>query len=313
MVVGKVYEMTRNRLLNRQLKKCGIDSSTVDPEKFESFLKLVESSYEEHEKSLRLLDRSLEIASEEMQEAVEKNREQSWQLIQQSRLASMGEMISMIAHQWRQPLNAISLTVSDLKLKLAMGKFDERAFVEGLEKVVMYVHHLSNTVEDFRSFFKADKKRTATSFKEIVESVRGIIETSMKNRSIRIEYDLDPKERFTSYPNELKQVVLNLVKNAEDVLIERGVENPRIEIVSGSRDGNHFLQVRDNGGGIAPEILERIYEPNFSTKNEKGTGIGLYMCKIIIEDHCGGKLNVENSKEGAVFTIELKASSPSDS
>ncbi len=308
MAMGKVYEMTRNRLLKRQLKKCGIDSTRVDPEKFEAFLRLVESSYEEHEKSLRLLDRSLEIASEEMHESIEKNKEQSRQLIEQSRLASMGEMISMIAHQWRQPLNAISLTVSDLKLRLMMGKFDEKEFLDGVEKVVRYVQHLSDTVEDFRSFFKSDKKRSVTSFKEIVESVRGIIETSMGNRPIRIAYDLDPKGRFTSYPNELKQVVLNLVKNAEDVLLERGVRNPRIEIVSGYKEGKHFLQVRDNGGGIAPEFLGRIYEPNFSTKNEKGTGIGLYMSKIIIEEHCGGTLKVENSREGAVFTIELEAS-----
>ncbi len=299
--------MTENRLLKRQLKKCGIESiESIDPQKFEKFLKLVEASYNENEKSLKMLDRSLEIASEEMQEALERNREQSWRMIRQSRLATMGEMISMIAHQWRQPLNAISLTASDLKLKKMMGEADDESVIEGLEKIVTYVHHLSETIEDFRTFFKDGKRRTETSFKEIVESLKGIIEASLKKSSIVVEYDLDNSRRFSSYPNEIKQVVLNLVKNSEDVLTERGVENPRIDIEAGFEDGMHYLQVRDNGGGVDPAILGRIFEPDFSTKDEKGTGIGLYMSKIIVEEHCGGELRVENSKEGAVFTILLE-------
>ena len=299
--------MTRNRLLKRQLKKCGIDSlDSLDREKFDALLKLVESSYEEHEKSLRMLDRSLEIASEEMQEALRKNREQSWKMMQQSRLASMGEMISMIAHQWRQPLNVISLTASDLKLKMLMGKTDSRNFAKGLEKIVMYVHHLSETVEDFRSFFKTDKKRVETSFKEIVRSLEGIIDTSLKSSAIAVSYDLERGGRFTSYPNELKQVVLNLVKNAQDVLVERGVQTPCIEIVCGCDGQKHWLEVRDNGGGVPEDILGRIFEPDFSTKEKNGTGIGLYMSKIIIEEHCGGNLKVKNGPEGAIFTIELK-------
>ncbi len=300
--------MTENRLLKRQLKKCGIESiDSIDPQKFEKFLKLVEASYKENEKSLKMLDRSLEIASEEMQEALERNREQSWRMIRQSRLATMGEMISMIAHQWRQPLNAISLTASDLKLKKMMGEADDAAVIEGLEKIVTYVYHLSETIEDFRTFFKAGKRRAETSFNEIVESLKGIIEASLKKSSIVIEYDLDKSRRFTGYPNEIKQVVLNLVKNSEDVLTERGVENPRIEIEAGFEDGMHYLQVRDNGGGVDPAILGRIFEPDFSTKDERGTGIGLYMSKIIVEEHCGGELRVENSKEGAVFTILLES------
>ncbi len=305
--MGKVYEMTENRLLKRQLKKCGIESiESIDQQKFEKFLKLVDASYNENEKSLKMLDRSLEIASEEMQEALERNREQSWRMIRQSRLATMGEMISMIAHQWRQPLNAISLTASDLKLKKMMGEADDESVIEGLEKIVTYVHHLSETIEDFRTFFKDGKRRTETSFKEIVESLKGIIEASLKKSSIVVEYDLDNSRRFSSYPNEIKQVVLNLVKNSEDVLTERGVENPRIDIEAGFEDGMHYLQVRDNGGGVDPAILGRIFEPDFSTKDEKGTGIGLYMSKIIVEEHCGGELRVENSKEGAVFTILLE-------
>ncbi len=304
----KVLKMIKNRLLERQLEKCGIDSfESIDSKKFKSLLRIVESTYDEYEKNLKTLDRSLEIASGEMQEALKRNKEQSWRMIQQSRLASMGKMINMIAHQWRQPLNAISLTVSDLKIKMMMGKIDTNTLENGLEKVIMYVRHLSETVDDFRDFFKTDKKTGETSFKEIVESVRAIIEASVKNSSIQIHYSLDPDARFVSYPNELKQVVLNLVKNAEDVLIERSVENPRIEIVSGCIEGKHYLKVKDNGGGISADILGRIYEPDFSTKEGSGTGIGLYMSKIIIEEHCKGKLKVENDEKGAVFTIELES------
>ncbi len=303
--LGEV-QMTKNRLLARQLKKCGIESSqSVTPEKFEDFLKLVESSYEGYDKSLKLLDRSLEIASEEMREALRKNEEQSKRMIEQSRLATIGEMTSMIAHQWRQPLNVISLTATDLKLKLLMGDSDKKIVAEGLDKIVSYVKHLSDTVEDFRTFFKSGKKRVETSFREIVESIEGIIETTTKNRSIEIKFELDEGCRFKSFPNELKQVVLNLVKNAEDVLSERGVKTPQIDIVSWCDDKGHYLEVRDNGGGISAEIMDRIFEPDFSTKEDEGTGIGLYMSKVIIEEHCGGKLNVRNGEKGAIFTIEL--------
>ncbi len=303
--LGEV-QMTKNRLLARQLKKCKIESAeSITPQKFQEFLKLVESSYEGYDKSLKLLDRSLEIASEEMREALRKNEEQSKRMIEQSRLATMGEMTSMIAHQWRQPLNVISLTATDLKLKLLMGDGDKKIVAEGLDKIVSYVRHMSETVEDFRTFFKSGKKREITSFKEIVESIEGIIETSTKNRSIDITYTFNGVCRFKSYPNELKQVVLNLVKNAEDVLSERGVENPCIEIVSWCDKSGRYLEVRDNGGGVSPDILEKIFEPDFSTKEEDGTGIGLYMSKVIIEEHCGGKLKVRNGEKGAIFTIEL--------
>ncbi|MCF6201494.1 MAG: HAMP domain-containing histidine kinase [Hydrogenimonas sp.] len=298
--------MRKNRLLSRQLKKCEIDTvEEITPEKFEKFLELVESSYNGYEKSLNLLDRSLEIASEEMREALEKNKKQTEQMLKQSRLASMGEMVSMIAHQWRQPLNAISLTATDLKIKISLGELDMSKITEGLEKIVSHVQHLSDTVEDFRRFFKSEKSMAETTFKDIVESIETIIETTAKNSSIDINYRLDKSCIFKSYPNELKQAILNLVKNAEDVLIERGVKRPRIEIVSRCDERKSYLEIRDNGGGVPPEILEHIFEPDFSTKKDNGTGVGLYMTKIIVEEHCGGRLKVENNKEGATFTIEL--------
>jgi PAS domain S-box-containing protein len=238
---------------------------------------------------------------------ISKEKKQDKMLQQQSKLAQMGEMISMIAHQWRQPLNAISLTSSVISMKAKKDQLDSEKVIELTKNISEYAHHLSETINDFREFFKSDKKSESVHWTEIVTDVLHIIEESIINKNISIVKKLESKDRFVSYPNELKQVVLNLIKNAEDVLLEKNIENPYIEITT-YKDGKYsILEISDNGGGIPNKIIDNIFDPYFSTKKAKeGTGLGLYMSKTIVEKHCHGKLDVVNTKDGALFRITVE-------
>jgi PAS domain S-box-containing protein len=253
--------------------------------------------------SIRLDITESELLQEKVKEEEEKHRLTQELMQQQSRLAQMGEMLSMIAHQWRQPLTAITATTSTLQVKAMSGTLEQKKIIELAQKINDYSQHLSTTINDFRNFFKITKHKQNTDFKSIVNSVLSIIESTLysNNISLRIE-EKEPLESLYTYNNEIKQVILNLIKNAEDALIEKKIDNPEIIIEIDGRT----LTVRDNAGGIPKEILPKIFDPYFSTKLEKdGTGLGLYMSKIIIEEHCEGRLTVENGTEGAIFRIIL--------
>ncbi len=239
---------------------------------------------------------------EKIQEALDKAHEKDKQLIAQSRLAQMGEMISMIAHQWRQPLTAISSANISLSLAVQMGKITDQKVLEQTSKINQYLQHLSTTIDDFKNFFKPTQDKEITSFNEIIKETLTIIETSILNNNIKLIQELDSTIVFNTYPNNLKQVLLNLLKNAQDALIEKDIDNKYIKI----QTIKNKLIVSDNAGGIDESIIDKIFDPYFTTKDEKnGTGLGLYMSKMIIEEHCNGNLSVKNNQEGAVFIIEL--------
>ena len=243
-----------------------------------------------------------------VEEEVNKNRQKDQQFLQQSRLAQMGEMISMIAHQWRQPLAAISSTSISLELKARSDKADKETTVRLSQNISKYAQHLSTTIDDFINFFKSVKEEKETSYSEVINAVLGIVQISIENKNISLVKELNTKEKFKTYPNELKQVILNLIKNAEDVLLENKIEMPYIKISTYSEDDKHILEVSDNGGGVPEDIIEKIFDPYFSTKLDKnGTGLGLYMSKTIIEEHCGGELTVNNDEFGAVFKVMLSS------
>jgi signal transduction histidine kinase len=243
-----------------------------------------------------------------VEEEVNKNRQKDQQFLQQSRLAQMGEMISMIAHQWRQPLAAISSTSISLELKATSDKADKETTVRLSQNISKYAQHLSTTIDDFINFFKSVKEEKETSYSEVINAVLGIVQISIENKNISFVKELNTEEKFKTYPNELKQVILNLIKNAEDVLLENKIEMPYIKISTYSEDDKHILEVSDNGGGVPEDIIEKIFDPYFSTKLDKnGTGLGLYMSKTIIEEHCGGELTVYNDEFGAVFKVMLSS------
>ncbi len=233
-------------------------------------------------------------------------------LLQQSRMAQMGEMLSMIAHQWRQPLGAISSAIFGIQTKLATGKFDNKESNEELygylntkhKRINEYVQFLSTTIDDFRNFFKPDKKKELVKFESPIERALQIVESSLLSQGIDLVFTFNVNEEVEMYQNEIMQVVLNIIKNSEDNFHEKEKKDPKIRIETSKKPAHFEIVISDNGGGISEHIIENIFDPYFSTKDEKnGSGLGLYMSKIMIEEHSGGLLQVDNTTEGAKFTI----------
>jgi len=270
--------------------------------------------------SLVLASRFLDIKNEKIDmqykliETLKETQEKEKLLQQQSKLAQMGEMISMIAHQWRQPLGSISSTVMGMQVGVLSGEFDlddkkdQEKFTKFLDekcnKISQYVQFLSTTIDDFRNFFKPDKKKEKVNITIPINKALQIIQISTENKGIKIDIDYQINDEIEIYQNEMIQVILNILKNSEDNFEEKKRINPMIQIKTFKKEKSCFIQISDNGGGIPPQIMQKIFNPYFSTKDKKnGTGLGLYMSKVMTEEHNNGKLNVKNIKNGVCFEI----------
>jgi len=251
-----------------------------------------------------------------MIETIEKNINKEKQIMEQSRLAQMGEIMSMIAHQWRQPLSAISSAIVNVQINQKSKKYDlenkdgMKLFLKQLNKKLIsideYVQFLSTTIDDFRIFFKQDSDKKLIPLTTPIIKALNMIKTSMTNKNILITNDFQTNDDVLIYNNELMQVFLTILKNSEDNFIEKNIQNPMVNITTKKQNDNYIISFIDNGGGIEENILIKIFEPYFSTKLEKnGTGLGLYMSKIIIEDHHKGILQATNVNNGIKFEIIL--------
>jgi len=245
-----------------------------------------------------------------VKQAIVEAKQKEKLLREQSRLAQMGEMLSMIAHQWRQPLGAISSAVIATQMNIASGRFNNKneEFLEFLDKkhknINEYVHFLSTTIDDFRNFFKPNKNKELVELTLPIQRALNIVSATMKNNGIKIIFDYNNKQNIYIYHNEVMQVILNILKNSEDNFIEKDIKDREIVISTKKYENQVYICISDNGNGIDEDILPKIFDPYFSTKLEKnGTGLGLYMSKVIIEEHNNGKLNVRNSREGVCFEI----------
>ena len=228
-------------------------------------------------------------------------------LLQQSRHAEMGEMISMIAHQWRQPLTAISSLAGTLQIKIAMNTYEKDFFNERLKEVSSFSQHLSSTIEDFRNFFQLNKEKNIFNLQLTINKALKLNDSLFKRENISVETHLDSGLEIKSFENELIQVFLNIFKNSQDALVEKNIQEPKIIInLFEDADKNIKITIEDNAGGVPNEIATKIFEPYFSTKSKNGTGLGLYMSKTIIEEHCNGDLFFNNTDVGACFTILLR-------
>jgi len=303
-----------NKLLKRQLKKAGIDLDTQPSLKsFEKLLFLIEQSYEDDDDSRRTIEHSLDVLSHEMREVINELEEAHKEaklkdslMFQQAKFAQMGEMISMIAHQWRQPLNNISITTAAMELDILFDKDNKEKLLKHTKDIASYSQYLSDTIDDFRNFFKVDKAMCDINFRELIDNVFNIIGESLLSNNIKVVQEFSFEENILTYSNELKHVIINIIKNAEDALLENNIYNPQIRIKTYKENSSAVLEISDNAGGVEKKYLSQIFNPYFSTKNKKnGTGLGLYMSKIIIEEHCRGKLEAFNKDDGCVFRIIL--------
>lgn len=234
-------------------------------------------------------------------EEVQKVKENEQLLMQQSKLAALGEMLGNIAHQWRHPLTHLSLLIQNLEIAYKKNKLDEKYIQNFKNKAMKQIEYMSKTIDDFRNFFKEDKEKTEFSINESVRDVLFLLEGRLRNYNIDVEVIEDGEKIIYGFKNEFLQVIMNIINNAIDVLNERNIKNKKIWIKIGN-----IIEIEDNAGGIRKDIIDKIFEPYFTTKfQSQGTGIGLYMSKIIITKHFKGNLYAYNSKNGAVFVINV--------
>lgn len=242
-----------------------------------------------------------------IQEEIGRRTDQEKLLIQQSKLAAMGNMIGNIAHQWRQPLGELNAILMNIETRYKFKAFDENFIESSVIKCNKITTHMSNTINDFQNFFKPSKTKEVFNVVEACKKASSILMSSLKHHSVDFQCDYDKETEVFGYPNEFSQAFLNILSNAKDVLIQREIKSPFIKVSITSGKQYVLIKVQDNGEGIDEKNLERIFEPYFTTKHAKqGTGIGLYMSKMIIEDNMQGYLNAENIDKGACFTIKLK-------
>ncbi|WP_294896001.1 sensor histidine kinase, partial [Sulfuricurvum sp. RIFOXYD12_FULL_44_77] len=232
-------------------------------------------------------------------------------MMAQSRHAAMGEMIGMIAHQWRQPISGIAMNANNILLDIALETFDTASATVYAQDILDQTQHLSKTIDDFRNFFKPDKSVTSVNLKEIIEETFTIVKDSLINNGIRIKTTYLSETKVDAYSRELMQVFVNLINNAKDALLSRETKEPYIDICIDEDELYLNTTFCDNGGGISEAVLPKLFDPYFTTKDEKtGTGLGLYMSKMIIEDHLHGIIEAYNTDEGACFKVRLLKKSP---
>ncbi len=261
--------------------------------------------------SLYLIYKNI-VSKKELEEAIkkelEKNRNIEQQLFTQAKQAQMGEMIGNIAHQWRQPLNMISVSASNIKLKLEFGQLDNDNLAKSMDDIIHSTKFLSTTIDTFRNFIKDEKKVDNIVIQERIDEALNIVQVTLDNRFIKLIKDIDYLKpiRTKIVAGELSQVIINILNNAKDAMDEKSIEDKWIKISLKELKGKAVIRIEDNAGGIPKEILPKVFDPYFTTKHQsQGTGLGLYMSYDIVTNHLGGKLYAKNSRNGAVFFIEI--------
>lgn len=303
-----------NHLLD--LLKLNISTFLLKPFKFNEF---VYSTYDliailNQNKLRNDMSKNIEL---ELKEVTIEKRKQEDMLIQQCKLAQAGEMVSMIAHQWRQPLSSITTQIATLKTRLELGLYDSHEskfealsndLYKSFNKIEKSAEFLSTTINNFRNFYKPDNDIVQFKIKDSLNSVLEILMLEQSDIDIERSYLLSENIMIKSHEGELQQVFMSILNNARDAILENNIEKPCIKILQ-THDENYItIQIIDNGGGISESIIKSIFLPYFSTKKEKnGTGIGLHMAETIIEKHLDGIIKVENTQEpkGACFTITI--------
>lgn len=318
--ITNLSEVAKEIAQTKGTKKVAINVKSKDEigelaDSFNVMLKVLSASKKELEESALRLEDEVKLKTKELQElnknlqkSVDKQvveiRKKDQALMQQAKMAAMGEMIGAIAHQWRQPLNVLGLNI---QLLVDMAE-DKQCSVEEIEafveKNMKTINFMSNTIDDFRNFFREDKEKKMFDVKDAIESIISLQKDQLKNHNIELILNLQSIEIF-GFRNEFIQVILNIISNARDAIDEKNIEDGKIYIENKQVGDNLEITIQDNGGGIPQDIVDRIFEPYFTTKEQgKGTGMGLYMSKEILE-HMQGKITCKNINSGVMFEIVM--------
>ena len=224
-------------------------------------------------------------------------------MLHQSRLARMGEMLNMISHQWRQPLSQLAGIIMELETAIIFKKANEKFLLNSTKDATKVIQFMSLTIEDFRNFFKPEKNKEKFYIYKACKDAVYLINDSLNNQNINLEFIVKNDRLITGYKREYSQVILNLLVNAKDALIINDIKLPSIKLTIDTEYNTSKVTVEDNAGGIPEKLTDTIFEPYFSTKSSQGTGLGLYMSKMIIEKNMQGTLTVQNTEDGAIFKI----------
>ena len=232
-------------------------------------------------------------------------KRQHEELIASSRNAAMGEMISMIAHQWRQPLSVINTSLATMKIKQELEILDKKTLFKAFAQIENTVLFLSETINDFRDYFRPHKIKTEFSLSELFDKSIYFLKAEISNQSIKYYEDIDKTITLKTYKNELLQSLINILKNSLDAFEETTTVDKQIHLSAKHQNDDIVIQIKDNAGGIDEEILSKVLEPYFSTKSKNGTGLGLYMCHTIITEHLAGKIHIQSPDNTTTITIIL--------
>jgi signal transduction histidine kinase len=331
-IVDPLYSITdqMDKLSNNEVSKTTYINGNIEYPMFKKIIvsfNIMQDKILEREDELINLNKNLEVKVaektlelEEINKNLQKRIEHEIKLntqkerifFEQSKMASMGEMIGNIAHQWRQPLSLISTVSSGLKFKYEMNMFNEDEYISSLDKILDSTTYLSNTIDDFRNFFKSDKEIVEFDINLLINKAINLMGNSFSTNNIHLELNVQ-KNLIKGYENELLQALLNILNNAKDALKDKEI-NKLISISTNLKEDKIIISIQDTAGGVPKNIINKIYEPYFTTKHQsQGTGIGLYMTKEIVVKHMQGKIEVKNTEiiynenklSGALFTITI--------
>jgi len=300
----------RKEDLGRQLVEDIIRETRHLDKTFASKIYALISLYEEEqEKNLDLKEENKKIlaAWDKRNQIPEETKDQI--IEQQSRLASMGEMIDAIAHQWKQPLNAISMMIEMLKDDFHTSDITSE-YINDLEKSIhIQIDYMVSTLSEFRNFLRPSTKNTQFYINTIVQNVQILMKDELIAQNLHLELDIDENIQFFGSKNEFKHLFINIINNSIDAFNEKNISERKLSIKAYKDGKDIYLQIKDNAGGIPTNIINHIFKPNITTKADgKGTGIGLYMCQQIVAKN-NGKIEASNTEDGALFSISFRESS----
>lgn len=286
------YDVTKEMLLREELLKKEAE--------YEELNRSLEKRVEEQTRELKKLNQTLE---ERVHEEIAKNEEKQRMMFWQSRHASLGQMLANIAHQWRQPLTELSLAMFNIKKALQNSNEEDvnKFYLESKH----IIKNMSETIDDFTNFFSPDKEKYYFNISESIKESLVLLENMINDEMITIKTDFEDIE-VLGITNELTQVIINLINNSKDAFIHNSILLREIVITTKKENSFAVIEVQDNAGGIAKENLEKIFEPYFTTKHKsRGTGLGLFMSKMICEQGLGGTLDVKSKKNTTTFSIKI--------
>jgi len=303
---GKLLKSHDNELL--KLLDDAINSEELDHEVIQDILKQSRKRIKRFDTIVKQADKQLSEQVHRLEDEFELRIDHERILAQQAKHAAMGEMMDAIAHQWKQPLNAISMLTDILVSEYSDGEVDEAYLEEYRVTLWKQLDHLLSTLDEFRSFFRPNKEKEVFNLVKSIDSILLLIRDEFMGKAITFKVDGDDSIELYGVENEFKHIVLNILNNAKDAFIENEIKPRIIKISFYQKEGNNIMKICDNAGGIPNTVIDNIFKANVTTKAEgKGTGIGLYMSSQIAEK-MDARLEVHNKEEGACFTLTVSES-----